>query len=324
MIVLKRQPYTKAVAEALEHLDFDAEALKPEVCEVLLGGMPTPEEAQLLLNYKGDPLMLRQTERLLLPIARLERPPAGQRLRLALFGRMMAELSSDALDGLSAVRRALDDARNSDAFRDVLSHTARLGSIINFGVARTDGEVTGFALDALPRLALFKSASNARITLMHVLVAQVTAVDQELPARLLQETGSVHRGAQRCIAPLADDVNAFAREADHVAKCKASCASNAALECDDAASRLTALADRATADARSLKEELSATREAANTTLQFFALHAKPHEVDAKALELLTLLSDFVNSFDACRQELLKNPQLAAACHRGALSLIHI
>lgn len=318
MIALKRQPYTDAVAKALEDFNVNSEALTPEKCQVLMGAMPTPEEAQQLLNYKGDPQMLRETERQLLPIARLQRPIASQRLRLAVFGRVMAELLDDVRGGLGVVRQALIDARDSSSFRVVLSHVSRLASVINFGVSQAEGAVAGFALDALPKLILFKSANNPRVTLMHVLVAQVTAVDQELPMRVLSEVGSVRAAAQRCIAPLAEDVNAFCQEAENVAKCSSSCVSDVAPGADDVATRVMALANLAQSEARVLKEELSTTRDTASETLQFFVVNAKLHEVDAKALELCALLADFLASFDRCRQELASNPQLAAVCHQGA------
>merc|ERR1719220_1817843 len=108
-----------------------------------------------------------------------------------LFGCIMHELSNDVCKGLVTVRTAMDDARRSLAFRAVLRHTARLGSIVNFGKQSENIDVAGFTLDALPRLALFKAASNSKINLLHVLVVQVSNADPALLDNLLADFSDV-------------------------------------------------------------------------------------------------------------------------------------
>merc|ERR1711972_23078 len=110
----------------------------------------------------------------------------------------MAELSNDVKNGLTAVSSAVDAVRQSAAFRAVLRHTARLAIVINFGGQDRDVDgVAGFALEALPKLALFRSASDSRITLLHVLVVQVFDADKELPAKLLAELSCIGPAVKR-------------------------------------------------------------------------------------------------------------------------------
>jgi len=238
-----------------------------------------------------------------------------------LFNRMMQELSVDLRAGLSAVRTALDDARKSPAFRAVLAHTVRLGSVINFGTAKADADdghiaaVSGFGLDALSRLALFRAPGNARITLLHVLVAQVLVADTDLPRRLVEEMGNVHKSAKRPISQLAEDITAFAHEAEHATACSSCRSSNAA---DVVAASLSALSERAVAEVLALREQLKYTRDSAKATLSFFALPAKEKEIDAKALELCQLLSEFLSVFEKTKREITRNPNLASVCHSGA------
>jgi len=323
MIALRKQPLTVSVLQALDGLDFDADSLTPEACEVLTGAVPTPEETKQLKEYRGDSAALREAERQVMPLARMERPGVGQRLRLMLFSRMMTELAGDAKSGLASVQTALDDARSSVAFRAVLCHTVRLGTVINFGASRSDGDadaggaVGGFNLDALSRLALFRAPGNSRITLLHVLVAQVSAADEDMPKRLLEDMSSVHKAAKRPIAPLAEDVAAFCNEAEHVAAC-ATARTNSTSSTDEVTARLSRLSELATTEANVLKEQLSATRDAAKAALSFFALSAQPKEVDAKALELCTLLSEFLSAFERAKTEISSDPELAAACHSKA------
>lgn len=312
MIALRRQPVTPALMVALEELNFASDALTAEACEVLMAAVPQPDEAKLLCSYRGELSELREAERLLLPLARLERPAIGPRLRLALFGRMADELSRDSLEGLATVRRAADDACSSTAFRTVLRHTERLASIINFGAGGSSDGVTGFSLDALPKLALFRSTSNSKVTLMHVLAAQVSAAEPELPQRLLREIGTVRDAAKRPIPPLADDVAAFSREADHANTCAVS---RRSAEDDASSQRLSALAESAKAKATALKEALSSTRDASVRTLRFFAfLSDKDKDTDKKALELFALLSEFLEVFGRAVKEIESNAELSAAC----------
>jgi len=307
MIALRRQPLTEQIVEALRSLDMDSEALSPEACEVLMGAMPTSEEAKQLINFRGSVKALREVERQLLPLAQIERPAPGPRLRLVLFARTMSDLAVDVRSGLVTVREAFDGARQSPAFRIVLHHTVRLGNVINHGATRAEEDVvSGFGLDALPRLALFKAAKNQRVTLLHVLVAQVAAVEPDLPHALLNELGGARQAYLRPLAPLVEDVTAFRSEASHVAACVA------------ASGPLAQLNERATSEANALEAELAAAREAANAALSFFAMAAQPHELDAKAMELLGLLAEFLDTFKRCLQEIEANPEMAALCHSGA------
>jgi len=70
--------------------------------------------------------------------------------------------------------------------------------VINFGSSKAEADdaaaaekaaaaIGGFGLDALSRLALFRAPGNSRISLLHVLVAQVSVADPDLPRRLMEE-----------------------------------------------------------------------------------------------------------------------------------------
>jgi len=326
MIALRKQPVTNAVMDALDKLDFEASALSPEAIEVLIGAVPTLEEAKLLVDYRTG--KLREVEVKILPLARLECPAAGQRLRLMLFRKTMGGLSDDVHTGLSTIKDALDEAQKSTAFRAVLCHTVRLGSVINFGSCKSEADdeaaaqkaaaaVGGFGLDALSRLALFRAPGNSRITLLHVLVAQVSVADPDLPKRLTEEMSNVHKAAKRSLASLADDVSAFMREAEHVSSCATANGSSNSSD-DPVTEKLVKFSDHASREAGSLNKELKETRDAARATLSFFAIRSTPNDVDAKSLELCSLLSEFLSVFEKTKKEIMKNPALASVCHSGA------
>merc|ERR1740129_2602284 len=107
------------------------------------------------------------------------------------FGLNMTELATDLEGGLRNLRAALDDACKSSAFRSALFCTKRLGNFINYGSVQANDDVAaGFTLDALPKLSYFKATADSRITLMHILVVQVSAMDPQVPAAMLTELAS--------------------------------------------------------------------------------------------------------------------------------------
>jgi len=318
LIALRRQPLTHAVLEAMKELDYQAEALGPEVCSVLIGAVPTAEESKQLLGFPGETSTLREIERLVLPLAKLERPPVGQRLRLLLFGGSMRDLIAEVQGSLLLVRRGLESVRQSNALRSVLRHTMCLGSVLNFGeVDVEDDGCVGFTLDSLPKLALCKATNNVRLTLLHVLVAQVTVADEALPKALMDELACTKEPARLSLVQLAESVSAFHREASHASACSQARGASAPEADDGATVHLAALAKQSLAEAASLEAELVSTREAARKTLAFFASPFRPQEVDTKVLDLMSVLSEFAGSFKRCAQELEAHPEVARMCHRG-------
>ena len=64
-----------------------------------------------------------------------------------------------------------------------------------------------------------EATNNSRITLMHILVAQVAAFSDALPRTLLEELAATRAAAKLTIAPFAESVAAFHREASHASAC---------------------------------------------------------------------------------------------------------
>eukprot|EP00927_Polykrikos_kofoidii_P049144 TRINITY_DN43267_c0_g1_i1.p1 TRINITY_DN43267_c0_g1~~TRINITY_DN43267_c0_g1_i1.p1 ORF type:complete len:1000 (-),score=158.25 TRINITY_DN43267_c0_g1_i1:199-3198(-) len=314
-IIFKRRPLTDTILLAIQRLDFEAEGMTPENCELLLGAVPTHEEAQSLLGYRGNIENLRSIERQLLPLAQMEPPSAGSRLRLVTFGGTMAELASNVREGILKLRFALADVRQSPAFRTTLLHTMRLGNFINHGAEQANQDVVvGFALDDLPKLSHFKATSNSRITLMHILVTQLSAADQNMPATLLDELNCVHSAAKQPLAQLTESLATFRREAEFASSCLAAVSFTAAVE--NHHERLADLSQRANTESDALQSELATLKDVARDALKFFAVAAQPNEVDAKTLELFSSLSDFLVAFKACMREVEKRPELAKECRQ--------
>jgi len=288
-----------------------------------MSALPTPEETALLKQHRDRASELREVERMLLPLACLANPSAQQRLRIVLFGRTRVELAGDLRRAFGDLRGAFDGARASAAFRTVLQHTAHLGNVINYGAVKADDRVAaGFSLEALPKLCLFKSASDQRITLLHVLVSQILATKPALPEALRGDLADLKAAKRWQLKVLVEDVALYSKEADNVAAVirtmtppeppdSSPCAPADAAE-DDSYRQICELSAAASQEARALQAELAEVREAAQQTLSFFAVPAKPAERDGKALELLGLLDSFQDSFLGCVQELTKNTDLAA------------
>jgi len=315
MIALRRQPLTEQVVDALERLDFKHEALGAEVCSILISAVPTAEESKMLTEFPGNKENLREIERQVLPLARLDKPAVGQRLRLLLFGGSMKDLEKDVVRGLTEVQHVLKSAKESSTLRIVLRHMMCLVSELNYGSAVETGsdQLAGFSLDALPKLAQFKATSNAKITLMHILVAQVYAAGQLLPKALLTELAGVRAKDQLAIGPLAESVAAFHREASHAQ----ACLNSRGEKDDEVTTNMRILATDSMRDAAALETSLAATRDLAKSTLSFFAIPYRPQEADPKMLDMINNLCEFIQLFEGCMKDLEAHPSLAKACNRG-------
>lgn len=257
----------------------------------------------MLLGYHGNLADLRGIEREVLPLARLERPAVGQRLRLLLFGGSMAELAADVLGSVASIRGAISEVSMSAALRLVLRAALDVGSALNYG---REVDVFGFTMDALPRLALFKATNDQRVTLLHLVAAQVPDC-----AEVFRDLDFLRRVRGLSISLLAESVGMFKHEAAHVSAC-ASARSERSENLED-------LMKRSAQESTTLEDGLSATRDDAKSLLAFFAVAARPAEVDTKAIELLVMLSEFVSVFERCAKELTLSAEMLATCQRGSL-----
>lgn len=305
-IALRKQPVTQEMLDALDKLDFESDVISAEACEVLISAVPTPSEVTMLLGYNGPIEELRNIEQQLIPLARFERPAAGQRLRVMLFGRKMTELASLLRTSFGLMHGAFLEARSSKALKTVLHHTVRLGNYINYGaIEPEDAVAAGFGLDALVRMEMFRSVADSRLNLLHTLITQSTMDDPTLPSRLRSELSSVKTASALQFAPLAEDVAAFKREAGNVATCAKANAEKQQLE---------RLAKQAGDECTALEQKLDEARSAAKETLDYFAVKVKPQETDSKGIELLKLLSRFLDAFENHCKQLESNPKLKMLC----------
>jgi len=130
----------------------------------------------------------------------------------------------------------------------------------------------------------------------------------------------VHKAAKRSFASLSDDIGAFSREAEFFASCAAS--ADRASSNDAVVAKLLRISEQATTQAAVLAQQLADAREASKLTLIFFAMQARPAEVDAKALELCVLLSEFLVALEKARKEITQHPYLAVMCNSSTAEVL--
>ncbi|CAK9113203.1 Formin-like protein 21b (AtFH21b), partial [Durusdinium trenchii] len=164
--------------------------------------MPTEEEAKQLLGYRGDPAQLRRLEQELLPFSVLS-PSAQQRLQLGLLQRELQGRAEELHRGFQVWRRGTTAVLKSRALSETLRHLLSLGNTLN------GGKVEGFSLEVLPRLGLSKATGDQRITLLHVLVMQLSSQHSQLPQTLLEELQELRSLASMPLPNLALDLAAF-------------------------------------------------------------------------------------------------------------------
>eukprot|EP00913_Durusdinium_trenchii_P016379 g15396.t1 len=189
LIAFRRQPLTTEFLKAVEDIDFAT--LSTETVEVLLSAMPTEEEAKQLLGYRGDPAQLRRLEQ-----DDMSASYHGERSWLQ--GR-----AEELHRGFQVWRRGTTAVLKSRALSETLRHLLSLGNTLN------GGKVEGFSLEVLPRLGLSKATGDQRITLLHVLVMQLSSQHSQLPQTLLEELQELRSLASMPLPNLALDLAAF-------------------------------------------------------------------------------------------------------------------
>jgi len=166
----------EAIRDAL--ITLDACLLSEDKLDALSRVVPTPEEAQMIADYRGDKSLLGNVERFFLclsPIPRIE-----LRVQLLLF-RVQFETLLENLDtSLAYVEETCKEIRSSDMLRAMLRLILRLGNHLN---GAQDGEALGFRLSSLSRLTATR-ATDGKTTLLHFLIeclreqVSTDAVDQ--------------------------------------------------------------------------------------------------------------------------------------------------
>jgi hypothetical protein len=160
----KMSPF--AIRDAL--LAMDDKVLNVDRMTTLQKCAPTPEEADLVIGYDGDPEQLGTAEKFFLQICRI--PMLNLRIELSLFKMNFDNTMDDLGEQLGVLEQAFKALNESKALRRILEIVLAMGNYLNGGTPK--GGAYGFRLQSLTRLEGTKGADN-KMSLIHYLVKLV-------------------------------------------------------------------------------------------------------------------------------------------------------
>lgn len=211
---------TEELAEVLKYMRFghpvEAETLEHVYNNLLPSLLESPE----LQQYDGPPEALRNVERQLLPLARLQR--VKTRVQIMLFGKTVPSVHQTLLSKVQALQNACTEVRNSRSLRRVFGTVLRVGNYLNHGIDAADAgggaEVRGFAMESLLKLRDFRAAQGGEVSALHCVVLHLLPIDAGLPSQLRKELGAVLGSSlfSEGIADLKDGVARVQSEAELV------------------------------------------------------------------------------------------------------------
>lgn len=141
-----------------------------EELESILPCMPTEDERQLLVKYKGNMECLTPCERFMLSV--LPVPALQARLQAIVFLHSFDSRAVAVGEAAGSVTAACTEVRESSLLRSILKTALSIGNFLNAG--NRAGSAAGFQVDTLLKLRDIKSTTSRSKTLLHFLAREVS------------------------------------------------------------------------------------------------------------------------------------------------------
>mmetsp|Transcript_2008 Transcript_2008/g.4892 ORF Transcript_2008/g.4892 Transcript_2008/m.4892 type:complete len:2244 (+) Transcript_2008:137-6868(+) len=304
------------LCDRLKTLNTDSLSIDSlEKCRDIL---PTEDEVERLVAYRGEISALRDVEKRLHPLAFMSR--LVQRLKLMTFNMQLPHLARDLESDISKLVQATKQVRESKQLKKVLRVVLILGNFVNYGTTDEKAKQTkGFSIEALPKLTEMKSPVHSSITMLHYVAYRILGPPDLTPGgkqtgvstdegadqrelRLLQEELSLVGEASR-VAPnnVSKQLEALGQETNTVAQ-ELKFSSKYEPEAIEAMRKLQV---RAEARLDELTAAFSECERQSLDLLHFFGEDPRHRSVNA----LLATLQEFIDSFAGAARDLRKQPK---------------
>jgi len=328
-------PPTEELAEVLRWMRVSSPVSTEVLEHVYENLVPSLEECPELATYDGPSEVLRDVERQLLPLARLNRRKA--RLRTMMFSKNMPSLHSSILTRIHLLRSACEQVRSSATLRLVLEMALRVGNYLNHGVEAPDvGGVRGIAIDSLLKLREFRASQGGEASALHCIAVHLlphhpTLLQQlraELQAILDPGDAGISSIMDGGISELHDSAGRFQSEIDLVQGEMDRFSDFYRLEGEASVSEgigPLAVLQRLLEDSREIiqgiEEELNATLATARQLLEYFGERGGWAKDGYGAVDkFFHSLKEFIQSFEECWKEVLDNPRKLRIQTKGTSS----
>jgi hypothetical protein len=254
---------TDAICEQLRAMDFSEPLLNTDQVDLILGALPTPEEAKLILGFASKKESLRDVERKVLPFC--EVPRCDLRLRLLRVSMTHIGRFESITIQLKEFQLASRQLMESSFLRKLFATVLETGNQVN-GVADSSRAVKSFAPETLPSICTFKCGETSMV---HFLCLTLRKSDPFFLQNLLDELGSLKNAARIKMDVLQEEVDDFRRDAISVEK------NVKDISGDNAGPELEVLCQKLQNETAQLQEQIMQAQHAQSTAQAYFGATGK-------------------------------------------------
>jgi len=182
-------------------INLDEDTLSLDNSRSLLRLVPTPEEVELLTNYKGDVTKLGNAEQFFLEMMAI--PRLVPRLEAFVFKREFSLKSQEVREDIRLVNQGISEVARSTKFKGILQLILAIGNSLNEGTF--SGDAAGFKAEGILKLKDTRS-STGYYTLLHYLVNLIEEKRPEL-LKFADQLPHLKPGVKDRIGLITADVN---------------------------------------------------------------------------------------------------------------------
>lgn len=297
IVFSKLKSSTAEVCERLLSMDFSDPLLNADQVDLVLGALPTPAEAKLILPFADNKETLRDVEQKVLPFCEVSH--CEVRLRLLRASMTHAGRYESITRQLHEIQLACKQLVESKLLCQLFAAVLEAGNRLN-GAARTPRAVRSFAIETLSSISTFKIGERS---MAHFLCITLHRSDPCFLPNLLDELGSLKQAARTKLEALHEDVDAFRSEALAVDR-------DVKLVCDDSnerasvGSKLAILCYDLQHEAIQLQDNMKHTQHVLSTAQVYFGANGKSFPSDV----FLGHFTGFLSCLGSAWQEIEKRP----------------
>eukprot|EP00746_Dinoflagellata_sp_MGD_P128999 gnl/MRDRNA2_/MRDRNA2_63270_c0_seq1.p1 gnl/MRDRNA2_/MRDRNA2_63270_c0~~gnl/MRDRNA2_/MRDRNA2_63270_c0_seq1.p1 ORF type:complete len:702 (-),score=113.89 gnl/MRDRNA2_/MRDRNA2_63270_c0_seq1:281-2386(-) len=285
---------TEDICKQLHEVDFSEPLLSIDQIDLVLGALPTSEEAKSITAV-ADKVCLRDVERKVLPFCEL--PHCDLRLRLLRVSMSHLSCYESITSQLNEIQLACMQLQESTCLRKLFAAVLEAGNQVN-GVAHTPQAVQSFSIETLSRIPTFKIGETSMV---HFLCITLHKADPCFLQTLLGELGSLNNAARTKVDVLLEEIDAFRKEGVSVER-DATSAFDGAGGCWYSVKRLIF---KLREEIKELQQNMSRTNDVQSTAQAYFGASGKLPPSDT----FFGYFTEFLSTFATVWHEICRNPE---------------
>lgn len=199
---------TEEICEQLRDMNFAEPLLSADQVELVLGALPTEQEAKIISGFADNKEQLRDVERKVLPFCML--PHVDVRLKLVRSAMVHESHYQSITSQLCDIQLASKQLMESKQLFKLFAVVLQSGNLVN---GSDHKKVKSFAVETLSSICTFKIGE---VSMMHFLCITVHKSDPCFLQNLLDEIPNLNNASRINMSALQEEVDAFKKEVTSV------------------------------------------------------------------------------------------------------------